>query len=114
MKKRIKTLFLSMFVFSLLFILCFGKFTFAADNTQDTKAVEAMIASHRLMLWNFEDGTTDGWHGAGAKWGKASSINTVPNFISDKGKYSLKINCKGSTDWNQDVAVNDGPFPKEF
>jgi len=114
MRKRIGTVVLSMIVFSLLFILCFSKLTFAADNTQDAKAVEAMIASHKLELWNFEDGTTDGWHGAGAKWGKACSINTDKSFISESAKYSLKINVKGSTDWNQDAAVNDGPFPKEF
>ncbi len=113
MKKSKKTLFLSAIVFSLLFILCFSKIAFAADTTQDAKAVEAMKASHNIVLWNFEDGTTDGWHGAGAKWGKASSVNNKSDFVSE-GKYSLEINCKGSTDWNQDAAVNDGPFPKEF
>lgn len=65
-----------------------------------------------LPLWNFESGTLEGWHGYG-RWANACSITRDAHYVSE-GRASLKIDCSGSTDWNQDVAVNDGPFPNDI
>jgi hypothetical protein len=69
---------------------------------------EDIAAKHRLKLWNFETGTTEGWHGA-AKFAKSCSVNSNPKYVTE-GKYSLKVDLTGSKDWNQDVMVNSGPF----
>ena len=69
-------------------------------------------STNALVLWNFESKTTDGWSGK-EKWAGADTVNEDPAFVKD-GKYSLRINAKGSNGWNQDIAVNDGPFPSEL
>ena len=71
-----------------------------------------VAATNRVTLWNFESKTTDGWAGTG-KWAEALTANDDPKFVRE-GKYSLRINAEGSTGWNQDIAVNGGPFPAEF
>jgi len=80
---------------------------FAAEES----AVD-FAAKHKVKLWSFETGTTEGWNGAG-KWAKACSVTDNPKFVTE-GKYALKIDATGSTDWNQDAAVNSGPFIKEI
>ena len=67
---------------------------------------EDIAAKHRVTLWNFESGTTEGWHGNG-KFAKSCSVSKEH---ASEGKYSLKVDLTGSKDWNQDVMVNDGPF----
>jgi len=89
--------FLTVFAVLLLFV----NLTFA-------QTPQEIIAKHIVTLWNFETGTTEGWTGAG-KYAKSCSVNTNPEYVSE-GKYSLKIDVTGSTAWNQDVAVNNGPF----
>jgi len=76
----------------------------AADVSGEAAKI---AAKNKVKLWSFESGTTEGWHGAG-KWVKACSASTSH---ATQGKYSLKVDVTGSIDWNQDVAVNDGPFP---
>ena len=65
-----------------------------------------------LPLWNFEKGTLEGWHGSGA-WANACSITREARYVTE-GRAALKLDCSGSTDWNQDLAVNDGPFPRDI
>ena len=77
-------------------------------NLAFAQTAQEIIAKHIVTLWNFETGTTEGWTGAG-KYAKSCSVNTNPEYVSE-GKYSLKIDVTGSTAWNQDVAVNNGPF----
>lgn len=67
-----------------------------------------VAAKHRVSLWSFETGTTEGWQGA-AKWNKSCSVTTDPEYVTE-GKYALKIDCTTSVDWNQDICVNSGPF----
>jgi len=71
-----------------------------------------VAATHTVTLWNFESKTTDGWAGTG-KWAEAVTANDDAKFVRE-GKYSLEINAEGSSGWNQDIAVNSGPFPAEF
>jgi hypothetical protein len=82
---------------------CVSSASSAANTASDSSAVS---------LWNFESQTTDGWHG-NAKWAESCSVNTDPQFVKE-GKYSLRVELKGSKGWNQDVAVFDGPFPENF
>ncbi len=69
-------------------------------------------ASGEKVMWNFESNTTEGWAGKG-RWASACKVNSDPKFVKE-GKYSLKIEAKGSKGWNQDIAVNDGPFIQNF
>jgi hypothetical protein len=71
-----------------------------------------VAATNKVTLWNFESKTADGWAGTG-KWAEAVTANDDPKFVRE-GKYSLRINAEGSSGWNQDIAVNGGPFPAEF
>jgi ABC-type Fe3+-hydroxamate transport system substrate-binding protein len=85
-----------------------------APQVEPVAAPQAIrsAAGNTVTLWNFESKTTDGWAGTG-QWSQAVTVNDDPNFVK-QGKYSLKINAKGSNGWNQDIAVNEGPFPSEF
>jgi alpha-L-arabinofuranosidase len=69
---------------------------------------EDIAAKHRVKLWSFESGTTEGWHGVG-KWAKSCSVTKDPKFVTE-GKYALKVDLTGSMDWNQDVMVCAPPF----
>ena len=69
---------------------------------------EDIAAKHTVKLWSFETGTTEGWQGVG-KWSKSCSVTKDPKYVTE-GKYALKIDCTGSTDWNQDVCLTSGPF----
>ncbi len=69
---------------------------------------EDIAAKHRVKLWTFESGTTEGWHGV-AKWASICTVNKNPEYVTE-GKNSLKVDLTGSKDWNQEVMVNSGPF----
>ncbi|HUJ08611.1 MAG TPA: hypothetical protein VL171_01165 [Verrucomicrobiae bacterium] len=85
----------------------------AAAPQMETAGPPAQTAAENAVtLWNFESKTTDGWAGTG-NWSEADTVNDDPNFVK-QGKYSLKINAKGSSGWNQDIAVNEGPFAPGF
>ena len=77
-----------------------------------TSAPVPAMAGNKVVLWNFESKTTDGWSGRD-KWSEAVTVNDDPSFVRE-GKYSLKINAKGSNGWNQDIAVNEGPLTAEL
>lgn len=91
-----------------------NKTTVAAPQVKPAAApqVAQSAARNTVTLWTFESKTTDGWAGTG-QWSQAVTVNDDPNFVK-QGQYSLKINAKGSSGWNQDIAVNEGPFPSEF
>jgi hypothetical protein len=85
----------------------------SAPAAEATKAgTVAAMDPAGTMLWNFESNTTDGWHGNG-KWGKRMTVNADPKLATE-GKYSLKIDAKGCSGWNQDVAIFEGPFNANF
>lgn len=89
--------------------------TAAAAPQVKPAAVPPVVQStpgRTVTLWNFESKTTDGWAGTG-QWSQAITVNDDTEFVKE-GKYSLKINAKDSKGWNQDIAVNGGPFPSEF
>ncbi|HNX95336.1 MAG TPA: serine/threonine-protein kinase [Holophaga sp.] len=65
-----------------------------------------------LPLWNFENGTLEGWHGSGP-WANACSITQDARYVTE-GRAALKLDCSGSMDWNQNLAINDGPFPRDI
>jgi hypothetical protein len=65
-----------------------------------------------LVLWNFESGALDGWEGKG-KWAEALTINSDPKFVKE-GKYSMKVNAKGSKGYNQDICVFACPCNENF
>jgi len=69
-----------------------------------------LAAQHGIPLWTFESGTTEGWHGTG-KWSESCSASIDH---ATEGRYALKLECTGSVDWNQDIAINDGPFPQDI
>ncbi len=69
---------------------------------------EDIAAKHRIKLWTFETGTTEGWHGVG-KWSKTCSVTTDKRYVTE-GKYAMKVDLTGSMDWNQDVMVIAPPF----
>ncbi len=101
----------------LVFALAAVAFMFSGCATTETAGDSGAAAStaasgDKAALWNFESNTTDGWQGKG-KWAEACTVNSDVKFIKE-GKYSMKINAKGSKDWNQDIAVFDGPFNEEF
>ncbi len=86
----------------------------AADTSASAApaASTAPVAGNTFVICNFESKTTDGFEGKG-KWADALKVNDDAKFVKE-GKYSLKINAKGSTGWNQDIAVSAGPFPDKF
>lgn len=69
---------------------------------------EDIAAKHRVKLWSFETGTTEGWQGVG-KWNKSCSVTKDPKYVTE-GKYALKVDLTGSKDWNQDTMVIKPPF----
>lgn len=81
-------------------------------GTDGTTVAAAAAPGSGLAFWNFESGTTDGWAGKG-KWAEACVVNSDPKFIKE-GKYSMKIEAKGSKGYNQDICVFDGPFNENF
>lgn len=83
-----------------------------ADEGSSSKTVSSAGASGENVLWGFESNSTEGWYGKG-KWAQACKVNSDPKFVKE-GKYSLKIEAKGSKGWNQDIAINDGPFHEKF
>jgi len=88
----------------------FGCATFEEEG--GSGKVSSSSASGEVVMWNFESNTTDGWYGKG-KWANACTVNSDVKFVKE-GKYSLKIDAKGSKGWNQDIAMNDGPFIDKF
>lgn len=86
--------------------------TGAVSNNNAASGSAVSTSGSTVNLWNFESKTTDGWYGKG-KWADGLTVNDDPKLVKE-GKYSLKIDAKGSKGWNQDVAMNDGPFPEQF
>jgi hypothetical protein len=86
--------------------LILSSFIFAED------ALPEFVAKHRVSLWTFESGTTEGWHGTD-QWAKACSVISTPKGETTGGKYRLKVDLTGSAGWNQTALVNDGPFVKD-
>jgi hypothetical protein len=86
--------------------------TAAVSNDKAAANGAAVTSGSTVNLWNFESKTADGWYGKG-KWADAVTVNSDPKFVKE-GKYTLKIDAKTSKGWNQDIAMNDGPFPEQF
>ena len=85
----------------------------SVEVKSDTKVSSASASSGSgNVMWNFESKGTDGWYGKG-KWAYACTSNDMPKYVRE-GKYSLKIDAKGSKGWNQNIAMQDGPFHEEF
>ena len=101
--------------FLFLFFVVLVVFVFGCATVEEeggSGKVASSTASGTLVLWNFESNSTDGWYGKG-KWTNACTVNSDAKFVKE-GKYSLKIDAKGSKGWNQDIALNDGPFSGDF
>jgi hypothetical protein len=101
--------------FLFLFFVVLVVFVFGCATVEEeggSGKVASSTASGTLVLWNFESNSTDGWYGKG-KWANACTVNSDSKFVKE-GKYSLKIDAKGSKGWNQDIALNDGPFSGDF
>jgi len=101
--------------FLFLFFVVLVVFVFGCATVEEeggSGKVASSTASGTLVLWNFESNSTDGWYGKG-KWANACTVNSDAKFVKE-GKYSLKIDAKGSKGWNQDIALNDGPFSGDF
>jgi hypothetical protein len=84
----------------------------ASSSGTGTAATASSATTGGTMLWGFESKSTEGWNGKG-KWADANQVNEDPKFVTE-GKYSLKIDAKGSTGWNQNIAINDGPFSTDL
>ncbi|MCE5301185.1 MAG: hypothetical protein LLG37_10000 [Spirochaetia bacterium] len=77
-----------------------------------TAAAAPTGSGNKVNLWNFESKTADGWAGNG-KWAERLTVNTDPKFVKEGG-FSLKIDAKGCKGWEQNIALNGGPFPEQF
>ncbi len=86
--------------------------TTAAAAGATTTAQAAATTGKGTVLWGFESNSTDGWQGKG-KWADACQVNDDPKYVTE-GKYSMKIDTKNSAGWNQNVAINDGPFSPDL
>lgn len=93
---------------AILAVMFFAAFSlFAAEE-----ALPEFVAKHRVMLWNFESGTTEGWHGLGTQ---AKVCSVVPVKGDPAGsKFRLKADITGSMGWNQEAMMFDGPFTKDM
>lgn len=101
--------------FLMLFVVALIVFTFGCATVEEESGsakVSSLSSGNQVTMWNFESNTTDGWYGKG-KWSNACTVNADEKFVKE-GKYSLKIQAKGSKGWNQDIAINDGPFIENF
>lgn len=100
--------------FLALFFVVLVVFVFGCATAEEEGAggKVSSLAGSTASMWNFESNTTEGWSGKG-KWANACKVNSDAKFVKE-GKYSLKIEAKGSKGWNQDIAVNSGPFIENF
>lgn len=104
--------FLFVIAVSLVFAFAGCETVQTSGSASSSAVAAASVAGSSFVLWNFESNTTDGFAGKG-RWSESCAVNSDAKFVKE-GKYSLKISSKGSSGWNQDIAMTSGPFPAQF